>query len=162
VGRLGPSQLGQRLLGAQSQRDVFEAALAFLAQDFRRMAVLVLRNARLACFLAEGAGIDEQALVDFSAAPSEIPVIGRVLSDGRPRLGRASPQTLGGLTRVLGQPGERAVLVLPLRCAGEAVGCAVAVEGREGIEGYVDEYRTVGVKLDLGLQLLVIRKRLRE
>ena len=159
--RLGPIAIGARLVAAASQRDVLETAMAFLVQDFRRLVVLVVRSGRLAGFLADGK-IDQQALLDFSSPVADIPVISKVLADGRPRLGRASAQTLAGLVKVVGAPGDRAVLLMPVRCAGEPVACIVAVEGRDGVEGWIDEYVQVCSKLDLTLQMLLLRKRIME
>ena len=161
-GRLGGAALGARLLTASSQRDVFEAALALLSQDFQRMVVLVVRGNRLAGFLSSGKGINTDALPDFASPLGEIPVFAKVLADGRPRLGRASAHTLGALTAVLGMPGDRAVLVMPVRAAGQPVAVIVAAEGRDGIESYVDEYVAAGHKLDQGLQILALRKKLME
>jgi hypothetical protein len=160
LGRLGASALGARLVGAASQRDVFEAALAFLGQDFGRQLVMVHRNKRLAGFLASGRGVDVEALPALSVAVGEVPILAKVLADRRPRLGRASAQTLGPLSRVLGAPGDRAVLVLAVHCGGEPVGVLVATDGHEGVESFIDEYVSCGRKLDYALQMLVLRRRM--
>lgn len=161
-GRLGTSQLAQRLAVAQSQREVFQAMLSFLGQDFARSAVVVRRGDALRGFLADGPGVDSQALLDFAASPGEVALLDKVLADGRPRLGRASAQTLGGLVHTLGSPGDQAVLVMPMRCGSESVGVVVSVGGREGVEGIIDEYFIAGGKLNLALQILALRQRLTE
>jgi hypothetical protein len=162
VVRMGLAALGQRLVGATSQRAVFDLLLSFLEQDFQRSVVLVVRNGRLAGFCAQGFGISEQVLLEYNSALGEIPVVAKVISDGRPRLGRASPATLGTLTQVIGQPGERAVLIMPLRCANEPVGCLVAIGGRDGVESYAEEYAIAGMKVDMALQMVVLRRRIME
>lgn len=160
VARLGLASLGARLVGASSERAVFDVATAFLEQDFERTVGVVIRGGRLVGLCAQGFNVSIQALEKFSAGLQEIPVLAKVIRDGRPRLGRASGQTLGGLTRVVGAPGERAVLLMPVRCAGEPIGALVAVGGRHGVESYVDEYVAVTTKVDLALQMVVIRKRI--
>jgi hypothetical protein len=162
VARMGLASLGQRLVAANSQRAVFDIATAFLEQDFQRTVVLVLRNNRLCGFCAQGFGVSEQALLEYSTAIGDIPVLAKVVTDGKPRLGRASAQTLGTLTQVIGQPHERAVLLMPIRCAGEPVGIVVAIGGRDGVENYAEEYYTASIKVDLALQVVVMRRRILE
>ena len=162
MGRFGLGALGAKLGAATSQHEVFEAAIAFLQQDFTRLAVLVLRSSRFVGFLAAGRGVREDALHDFSATPGEIPLLGRVVVDGRTRLGRASASTLGTLVSVLGQPSERTVLALPARCGTEPVGVIVAAEGRDGAEAAGEEYAQCAQKLDWALQIVALRKRLLE
>lgn len=162
MGRFGLGALGARLAAATSQHEVFEAALAFLQQDFGRVVVLVLRSSRFVGFLAAGRGVREDALHDFSSTPGEIPILGRAVVDGRTRLGRASAATLGGLVPVLGQPGDRPVLVLPARCGTEPVGVIVAIEGRDAAEGAGEEYAQCAQRLDWALQIVSLRKRLTE
>jgi len=162
VARMGLATLGSRLAVAPTERAVFDIVTAFLSQDFERTVVLLLRNGRLAGFCAQGFLISEAALLNFSASLQEIPVLARVVSDGQTRLGRASSQTLGPLVHVVGQPGERAVLLMPVRCAGEAVALVVSIGGRSGVESYVDEYIATAAKTDMALQMVVLRKRITE
>ena len=160
--RVGLSALATRIVAASSQEDVLEGLIDFLVQDFSRLAVLVLRGGRLCGYRGRGAGLNLRWLLDFTADPKAIPVISKVLTSGKPRLGLASEQTLGSLSPLLGSPGERAVLVMPLRCAGEAIGCIVGVGGREGVEGHLEEYVGAEAKADLALQMAVLRKRVLE
>jgi hypothetical protein len=162
VARMGLPTLGARLASAPTEKAVFEIATAFLEQDFERTVVLLVRNGRFLGYSAQGFKVSEQALLNFSVTVEDIPVLARVVSDGQTRLGRASSQTLGPLVSVLGQPSERAVLLMPVRCAGEPVAVVVAVGGRSGVESYVDEYMATASKLDLALQMVVLRKRIME
>lgn len=160
--RLGLASVGARFVAAGSQREVFDAIVAFLAQDFRRITVLVLRNGRLVGFRAFANGRDLEALPDASALPDEVAIVAKVFMEGRPRLGRASEKTFGALTPLVGKPDGRAVLVMPVRCAGENIGCIVAVGGSDGVEAYADEYDRVGAKSDLALQSVALRRRIIE
>jgi hypothetical protein len=156
--RLGLASLSAQLVTTSTQRQVLDAALGFLVQDFERAVALAISHGKLVGVTAQGFGVSDKTVAGFAADASSIPVIARVLGDGRPRLGLASAQTLGALTPVVGQPGQRAALILPVRCGGEPVGCMVCLGGHDGVERYIDEYVATAAKLDYALQMLVLKR----
>ncbi|MSP59595.1 MAG: hypothetical protein EXR72_04495 [Myxococcales bacterium] len=158
AGRITPTELGTRLEGCRSRVDLFDVALGLLGQDFGRVVVLALRRGQLVCARAQGAVADEQALRGFSARPRDIPVIAQAIEDGVPRMGRAASGTLGPLGPAVGPPGDRAILILPVRCSGESLGCFLALDGRDGVEAWFEDYARVAEKLDFALQMEALRR----
>ncbi len=158
--RMSLREFSARLAESQGEADLFDSVLTFLAQDFARVAMVTLRGNYLTGWRAQGSGVNQQALAAFSCPPEAIPVFAKAFADGKPLIGRGSPATLGELTAAIGPPGERALLVLPVRCGVDYFGCVVGNGGRPGVEMLLDEFSVVGKKVDWALQSLGLRRKI--
>jgi type II secretion system (T2SS) protein E len=159
AGRATLADFGAWLLSSSSQPELFAATLGFLGRDFGRIVMLAFRDGYLCGWRSRGP-VNEQAVREFVVPPAAIPVVARMVEDQTPRLGRAALATLGPLTDVIGPPGERAMLLLPALYAGNVIGAFIALDGRDGIESWYDEYVTAVEKLDFALRMLELRDRI--
>ncbi len=159
--RLSLSTFAAKLVEAGGENDLSDATLAFLAQDFRRVVMLNHQGERLVGWRAIGGGLSDDAVRVVTLAEDDLPSAKKALEDGLPRLGIGSGM-LGGLSILFGDVGKDTTLLLPVRCSGRPVACFVASGGSAGIDQRLNDFMLVARKLDLTLQILVLKKRVLE
>jgi len=157
--RIDFDELVARLLAVRNQNDLVEAVFAYLAQDFARVVMALVRRGRCVGWRGTGAAMSDRLVRGFAEPEDHLPFVAQALRSGMPHLASGTTATLGPFAKLLGGAGDSATLILPLRCAGRPVGCFLATGGPAGIESRFAEYLNAVKKLDLTFQILLMRLR---
>jgi hypothetical protein len=116
------------LVNANAESDVIAIALAIAAQDYGKVALLLLNGEELVGY--EGRGVDDGALARLRMHTESAPALVQPLASGEPIRGTLLVEALGPLGALLGRGGSG--MILPLLRGRKPVGCLIAVEPQPG------------------------------
>jgi hypothetical protein len=153
--------LAEQLVQSNSADDVAEAVVSFVMQDFARALLLVAKGDQLVGGRTYGEGANRNAAKLISIPLSAGSPFAQCLVDGLPRIGPGG-EPFRPLMLALGDPGPYPTIILPLRHQARAVGCLVAIAGRDDVLARKDEYATVARKAGLAFQLAQLRRQILE
>ena len=155
-GRMPMKEVSAQLVAAISDEAIFEVAQRYVAQDVKRLAVLLLRNGLLGGW--RGVGVDNAQLRGINVALADAPVIARALASGEPWIGRLQAAELGALAAPLGASREALGVVLPVRIGKRAVGAVVGLDASLELLRHKPELARLAAKLDQALHISYLRR----
>jgi hypothetical protein len=146
------------------QREVFDVLKRYLAQDFQRLAIFVMRATSLVGWSQVGCAIDEGSFRKLTVPPGESGVFTPALEQRAPFLGQVRQGPVDEwLMQLLGGKQKRPFLVLPVVVNGQVVSVVVADERKRGtLEEAQPAMAVLGTKLSYALQAAYLRKRILE
>ena len=156
VPRLTMETVTAELLQTQNDESVFDVGMRFVAQDVRRLLVLVLRSGELCGWRSHR--VEPSLLRDLKLPPSELPHAAQSMSSGEVFIGRLAPSALGRLAPVMRVSQEVLAVIVPVRIGKRAVGCMVGLEASLEALRQKAEFDRLAFKLDQALHINYLRR----
>src|SRR5262249_54645608 len=151
---LDPDALRARLLTAQNDEQIFDAALDALHVSVGRLALLLIQDGLLAAYRARG--IDPRSLELLRVPLEGAPAIARLLEAAVPYVGPL-PSQLGSFFQDVGTPTG---LCLPVTLGKRAVGMMIGGQVSAELPSRTGELARITTMIDLALHASHVRARL--
>lgn len=154
----------QHLLNPRSRDDVALNLLAFLAQQFSRALLFMVRGNKIVGWAGQGPGVEASQVAEFKTDFSQPSVFLNLRQGGNYFLGPLPPMPLHrDLARLWGGAMPKEALVLPVRIKDRLVTLVYCDRGQETLAGVdLEAMQHIAAKVAIAFELCIMRQKLRQ
>jgi hypothetical protein len=161
TGPYGLKNAAKDLAAIAGPKDAFQILKRFAAQDFRRVAVFVLRGDLAVGWHQVGCSLPEADFRKVSFPIADSRLLHQAASSGASFVGRVPSSKVDNWLGSLLGLSKREVFTLPIRVNDQGVGIMLACEPAQGtLEDRSHVYNTLAAKMSHAIQMAYLRKRI--